>query len=190
MEQVVEGWSNGRKGRVRYRKPHATAPRVHTISPYQLEPSVWGDGVYLIGHSDYYDAVITLKTSRIEHATVTTEPFTIPGDFDSHALLQHAWGIWHADGQPRTVRLRFSRRVTPRVKETMWHPSQRITDLPDGGCEWAADIAETREMEPWVRGWGDDVEVLAPQELRASVIAALREALRRYEGGDQAQTEK
>ena len=180
MEQIVEGWINGRKVRIHYRKPHAATPRVHVISPYQLEPSVWGDGVYLIGHSDYYDAVITLKTSRIEHAAVTTEPFTIPGDFDSYALLEHAWGIWHTDGQARTVRLRFSQRVTPRVLETVWHPSQRIMELPDGGCEWTADIAETREMEPWVRGWGAEVEVLAPEELRQSVIDSVRQLAARY----------
>ena len=29
-------------------------------------------------------------------------------------------------------------------------------------------------MEPWVRGWGADVEVLAPAELRASVVEAVR----------------
>ena len=180
LEQIVEGWISGRKVRVRYHKPHAETTRVHTISPYQLEPSVWGDGVYLIGHSDHYDAVITLKLNRIEHASVTTEPFTIPAEFDSHALLAHAWGIWHADRQPCAVRLCFSPRVTPRVKETVWHPSQEICDRPDGGCEWSAQIVEWREMEPWVRGWGADVEVLAPAELRASVVEAVRLAAERY----------
>ncbi len=180
LEQIVEGWITGRKVRVRYRKPHADTARVHTISPYQLEPSVWGDGVYLIGHSDHYDAVITLKLGRIEHAVVTTEPFTIPTDFDSHALLQYAWGIWHADRQPCTVRLCFSPRVTPRVRETVWHPSQEIRDRPDGGCEWAAQIVEWREMEPWVRGWGADVEVLEPAELRASVMESVRHSAERY----------
>ena len=163
LEQIVEGWISGRKVRVRYRKPHAD-----------------GDGVYLIGHSDHYDAVITLKLNRIEHASVTTEPFTIPAEFDSHALLAHAWGIWHADRQPCAVRLCFSPRVTPRVKETVWHPSQEICDRPDGGCEWSAQIVEWREMEPWVRGWGADVEVLAPAELRASVVEAVRLAAERY----------
>ncbi len=180
LEQIVEGWITGRKVRVRYRKPHDDAPRIHTISPYQLEPSIWGDGVYLIGHSDHYDAVITLKLGRIEHAVVTTEPFTIPAEFDSHALLEHAWGIWHSDRQPCTVRLHFSRRVTPRVKETVWHPSQTIRDRPDGTCEWEAQIVEWREMEPWVRGWGADCEVLAPDDLRASVIASVRVSAERY----------
>lgn len=180
LEQIVEGWVVGRKVRIHYRRPHATAPRVHTISPYQFEPSVWGDGVYLIGHSDHYDTVIALKLSRIEHAVVTTEPFTIPPDFDSHVLLQHAWGIWRSERQPFTVRLRFSPRVTPRVMESVWHPSQTIRELSGGGCEWMAEIVEVREMEPWVRGWGEDVEVLEPDTLRESVINSLGRAAALY----------
>lgn len=188
LEQIVEGWISGRKVRVRYLKPHAEAARVHMISPYQIEPSVWGDSVYLIGHSDHYDAVITLKLNRIERAAVTTEPFTIPDSFDSHAMLEYAWGIWHADSAPQTVRLRFSPLVTPRVKESVWHPTQTIRDRPDGGCEWEAQIAEWREMEPWVRGWGAQVEVLAPPDLRESVAAAMLAAARLYppDGGQTA----
>lgn len=52
------------------------------------------------------------------------------------------------------MRLRFSPLVTPRVKESIWHPSQAIADQPDGGCEWSAEIAQWRKMEPWVLGWG------------------------------------
>lgn len=180
LEQIVEGWINGRKVRVRYRRPHADSARVHTISPYQLEPSVWGDSLYLIGHSDHYDAVITLKLNRIERASVTTEPFTIPDSFNSHAMLEYAWGIWHADGQPQVVRLRFSALVAPRVKESVWHPTQTIRDMQDGGCEWEAQIAEWREMEPWVRGWGAQVEVIAPADLRASVAESMKAAALLY----------
>ena len=180
LEQIVEGWTNGRKVRVHYHKPHAAA-RIYTISPYQLEPSVWGDSLYLIGHSDHHDAVITLKLSRIERVSVTTEPFVVPDSFDSHAMLEYAWGIWHGDGPAYTVRLHFSEQVTPRVKESIWHPSQTIDDLPGGRCEWSAQIAEWREMEPWVRGWGAEVEVMAPPEMRDSVAAAMRAAVLLYE---------
>lgn len=180
LERIVEGWTNGRKLRVHYHKPHAPT-RVYTISPYQLEPSIWSDGLYLIGHSDYHDQVITLKLSRIERVSVTTEPFTIPDTFDSYAMLEHAWGIWHGEGEADTVRLRFSPLVTPRVKESIWHPSQTIADRPDGGCEWSAEIAEWREMEPWVLGWGAQVEVLAPPELRESVAGKVRAAAGLYD---------
>ncbi|MCZ2115267.1 MAG: WYL domain-containing protein [Anaerolineae bacterium] len=183
IEQIVEGWINGRKVRIQYRRPHAE-PHIHIFSPYQLEPSIWGDGVYLIGHSDRYDDIITLKLNRIERATATTEPFAIPDSFDSHAMLTYAWGIWFAGDEPQTVRLRFTPEVTPRVRETVWHPSQTIRDAPEGGCVWEAQIAEWREMEPWVRGWGSAVEVLEPAEMRASVAEEMRRAAGVYGGGE------
>jgi len=38
-----------------------------------------------------------------------------------------------------------------------------------GSLLWCASIAEPREMLPWVRGWGADVEVLEPQFLRNQI---------------------
>ena len=67
------------------------------------------------------------------------------------------------------MRLQFSRYVTPRVMESIWHPSQEIIAQEDGSCIWQANVAEWREMVPWVRGWGADVEVLEPLELRRHI---------------------
>ncbi len=73
--------------------------------------------------------------------------------------------------QPVVVQLRFSSQVAYRVRETVWHASQQIVDLPDGRLLWTARIAEPREMYPWIRGWGADVEVLEPPELRQRIGA-------------------
>jgi proteasome accessory factor B len=56
--------------------------------------------------------------------------------------------------------------VTHRVKESIWHPSQVIDDLPGGGCILSMKVGSTLEITPWIRGWGPDVEVLEPDELR------------------------
>jgi CRISPR-associated endonuclease/helicase Cas3 len=74
------------------------------------------------------------------------------------------------DKDPITVKLRFSFAVTRRVKESIWHPLEKVEDTGDGGCIWNVEIAEWREMLPWVRGWGADVEVLGPEGLRKEVI--------------------
>lgn len=180
MSTLVRGWIEGIRVGIHHRKLHGQL-RTYTVAPYQIEPAVWGDGVYLIGHSDYHDGLATFKVARIEHAWLTTEKFNVPAAFDSHQLLQHAWGIWHADEKPVRVRLRFSRQVTPRVMESIWHPSQTTQDLPDGGCLWEATIAEWREMEAWVRGWGADVEVLEPLELRRNVQRHLLKLCKLYQ---------
>ena len=169
LQGIMAGWMTGRRLRLKHRVPHANVTREYVVTPLQLEPAVWGDGVYLIGYSDYHQGIATFKLSRIERVTVTTEPFEQDAEFDSHALLHHAWGIWHSDNDPVTVRLQFTPYVTPYVKETIWHPEQTIQDLPDGGCIWQAEVAQPREMLPWIRGWGSDVEVLEPDWVAKTV---------------------
>jgi predicted DNA-binding transcriptional regulator YafY len=52
------------------------------------------------------------------------------------------------------------------VKESVWHPSQVITDLPGGGCVMTLQVGSPLEVTPWIRSWGPDVEVLEPDSLR------------------------
>lgn len=69
------------------------------------------------------------------------------------------------------VVLRFSPQVKVRVLETRWHPSQETSDDPDkpGWLRWQVQVADTLDLLPWVRGWGADVEVLEPEELREAL---------------------
>lgn len=74
---------------------------------------------------------------------------------------------WGAGGEPTEVVLRFAAgRAAERVRETNWHESQTIEDMPDGGCVLRIVVGSTQEMKPWIRQWGPDCEVLAPAALR------------------------
>jgi len=119
------------------------------------------------------------KIERIEHAELTTDLFEIPTNFDGPALFSRAWGVMYGDDELVEVRLRFSHWVTKRVKETLWHPSQQMKDTP-AGCEWTAQIGDTLEIENWIRGWGADCEVLAPDELREKIMDDVRRLARMY----------
>ncbi len=163
---LVHCWLNRYPVHITHRVLHGQA-RHYLVKPYLLEPSVWGDSIYLIGHSDYHGKLATFKTARIEKAVQAIgDPFEVPEDFDVDDLLKYAWGIWHADEEPHAVRLRFSATVVPRVRESIWHPQETTLTQSDGSMIWEAPIAEWREMLPWARGWGADVEVLQPEAMR------------------------
>ena len=169
FETIATAWIESRQVRITYRALHQEQERVHRFSPYLLEPSPWNDGIYLIGQSDLVNQLLTLKLDRIVQARLLGS-FTLPADFDAEKLLRYAWGIWGGDGTPHTVSLKFAPEAARRLKESIWHPLEKVTDLPDGGCLWEAPIADWREMLPWVRSWGPSVEVLTPPGLRLEVV--------------------
>jgi len=183
---IAYGWALRRIVRVRYAPPHKR-PFTARFAPYLLEPSGWGRTIYALGHSNPPDALRTFKLERIEMAELTDEPFAIPPDFDGLALLRRAWGVMYGEGDPVTVRLRFHSQVARRVKETVWHPSQRIEDTPEG-CIWTAEIGDLIEILPWIRGWGSDCEVLEPPELRNQIAGEVQRMARLYGIADRGTT--
>lgn len=171
LEQVTQGWAERRKVKIAYRALSARKPANYLIAPYLIEPSLWSDGVYVIGRNDVYEDVRTYKIERIETAELTREEFEIPAGFDEQDLLEYAWGIWYEDREPEEIRLRFfPGDAARRLRESIWHRTQQIEELPDGGCIWSARVAEWQEMVPWVRGWGSALEVLAPDGLREEIV--------------------
>ena len=172
------GWATHRIVRLIYTPPHKNTFECH-FAPYLLEPSGIGRTIYALGHSTPPNDLRTYKLERIVHAELTDEPFEIPADFDGPKLLNTAWGIMYGDETLIEVRLRFSHWVTQRVHETLWHPSQHITDTAEG-CIWSASIGDTLEIENWIRGWGADCEVLAPLSLKENMIKDVRRMAHMY----------
>lgn len=184
LEVLTEGWIAARKVRLRY---HSYARREETervFAPYFIEPGGPGYACYAIGYDELRANVRTLKVERIHDACLLDERFEIPAHFDAGALLRSAWGvIWDEEATEEVV-LRFSQEVVRRVKESTWHHSQRVEDLPDGACLFAVRVGSTLELKPWIRQWGADVEVISPATLRRAIAdeAARTAALYRLSG--------
>ncbi len=137
--------------------------------------------MYLIGHDEPADAMRTYKVERIRSATLTQDRYEIPEAFDPDRWLANSWGIWSSDSTPtERVRLRFDPSVAHRVRESVWHRSQQLTELDGGGVELAVTVAGIVEIRPWILSWGDGVEVLEPPALREAVAVAVRNAAARY----------
>jgi proteasome accessory factor B len=57
------------------------------------------------------------------------------------------------------------------VRETVWHPSQRLEELPDGGVRLRLLVSEPAEIRHWILGWGRACLVEAPGSLRDEISA-------------------
>ncbi len=180
FEQVAIAWSTQRRMRIYYQSLQSKETKEWILDPYFVEMTGVGYSTYVIGQASRVGrtGIVTFKLDRIRRAELLEESFEIPDGLSLEKQLGSSWGvIW---GEETEVKLKFSPRVARRVKESVWHPSQAIEDLPDGGCLLTVRVGSTLEMTPWIRGWGPDVEVLKPQELRKEFSAWANELHQMY----------
>jgi predicted DNA-binding transcriptional regulator YafY len=171
---LTTAWSERRKVQITYSKDEGISERV--VWPLFLEPTPAAHSLYLIAYDEKRRRVLNFRVDRITDITVLEKRFDPPLGTSLRKILGHAWGIWTSDGPPVEVVLRFSPRVAARVADTTWHESQEVQHLAGGAVELRLLIAEPTEIRPWILGWGQECEVVAPPQLRASILAELEEA--------------
>lgn len=180
LETVTRAWADRRLVSLSYWATGRDEPEERIVAPYVLEVARFEPASYVIGHDKLRNALRTFKLERVQHAELLDEAYVIPEDFNPYAHLADSWGIMDEVGMIE-VRLRFTPEVARRVKESVWHRSQIVEDLPDGGCELTLHLGGTREVRSWVLGWGGDVEVLAPASLREDVAEQAARMAGRYQ---------
>ncbi|HEU6440665.1 MAG TPA: WYL domain-containing protein [Terriglobales bacterium] len=154
-------------------------PRRSRIHPYLIEASATTRALYLMGYDESRGAVRTFKLQRVLEVSIAPETFEPPDPAVVQDRLARAWGVI-ADQEEVEVELRFDAEIAGLVTETTWHPTELVTRQADGSVLWRARVPGTLEIRRWILGWGAQVEVLAPPELREEVAATYCKAAARY----------
>jgi predicted DNA-binding transcriptional regulator YafY len=81
----------------------------------------------------------------------------------------------------RPVAVRFGAEQGRYVSERIWHPTQRIRELPDGRIDLSFEAGGTFEIACWTLGWGDAAVVVRPARLREPVRRTLKRATANYQ---------
>jgi predicted DNA-binding transcriptional regulator YafY len=179
-QHLLDAWQQKIVIHLEYAKRRTGEISEHEFEPYLFEPAVLSHGNYVIGWSRTRGELRTLKVNRIKKIWRTSEFFEAPKDLLVDDLLKHAWAVWYGKELVK-VELMFAPTVADRVLETVWHPSQQTEQHNDGKLYWTVEVASTLELIPWIRGWGHEVEVLAPQNLREEIANHMRRAANLYE---------
>jgi Predicted transcriptional regulator len=160
-----------------YRKPGSAAPERRRVWPYHL---AYRDNLcYLIGHDVNKNAVRQFALSRMGEVTLRQKRFAVPADFSAEKYFTGAFGAEGGTGD-YFVCIRFDAVAAFYIRERRWHPSQHLTDLPDGGAELTLRLSSLAEVERWILSWGAHAEVLEPSELVQSIHSAVAKLAARY----------
>jgi len=150
-----------------------------TIHPYAMV--LYKDAIYGVGLHVQKGDIRTFLLDRMRDTECSTrERFALPPDFSIDQYYEGQFGIFRG-GDPRRVVVDFDARVVEFVKTRKIHPSQRLSDLPDGGVRLTIEIGDLTEVGTWVLGFGETARVREPEELRERVRGELARALARYD---------
>ncbi len=157
-----------------YKKLDSTKYEKRTIQPYHL--ACVQDQWYVIGHCLKRDALRTFVLARMKNPSLGSATFERPANFSIEKHLKDSFGVFTST-ETHTVRLKFDAFAGQLVRERIWHPSQKIQELADGGLELTLQLSSLHEIEPWVLSWGEHVRVIGPVELKKRITNRLRAAL-------------
>ena len=183
LRTFTDAWARRRVVRLSYRSVRSPRAKPVEVEPYFLEPVSTSSSTYLVGYSRTHKDIRVFKVERVQSAQILPESYDVPADMTPSKLLSTAWGIAFKEGvlgEVVTVVLRFDPSVADRVLESRWHPSERSRRETDGSVRFEVRLGSTMEVLPWIRSWGDAVEVLEPAELRAQVAEEARRTAARY----------
>lgn len=109
------------------------------------------------------------RLDRISSARLEADSFTRDPDFDLATHAARAFGSFHSDTEYGEVCWRFSPAAAATAREFLFHPMQEMTEEEDGSLSVRFAASGHLEMAWHLYMWGDTVDVLAPEPLRAMV---------------------
>jgi predicted DNA-binding transcriptional regulator YafY len=95
--------------------------------------------------------------------------------------LSIAAGMLHF-GRGGSIKLEavFDRSAAEHLHETPLSEDQRLTDVDASRVRLRATVADTMQLKWWLLAFGDNVEIIAPVELRRHFQATARALVRIY----------
>ncbi len=168
MEGLTRAWAGRRQVQLVYRDPISGERTERLFDPFFIEPSFVGYSSYVFGFDHFRGAIRSFKLERLERVDVLDAGFEVQSDFDPYEYLRHSWGIRGGD-EVVDVKLRFSRKAVYRVNESDWPGVVDREEDPEGRCTLTFQVNHVLEIKSWIRAWGPECEVLAPEELRREI---------------------
>ncbi|HEU4683281.1 MAG TPA: WYL domain-containing protein [Nitrospira sp.] len=173
IDRLTQAIAKKRTVQMRYYSASRLRMTRREVDPYRL----WyaSGGLYLVGYCHTRKEPRMFAVERMRAVTLTDHPYQMPLGFDLEAFVQDALTVMR--GRPIEVVLRFDKATAAWAKDRLWHPSQHIKPLKQGGMLMTLTVADSRELVGWILSFGSGVRVVRPHALRDAVSSEAKKIL-------------
>ena len=182
FSRLVQAVRDSYRVKIWYYTGYSQEETERLVEPYGLicKHQNW----YLVGKCLKRNDIRVFRLDQIRHVFPhTREQFEYPAGFSLYDYMASSWGVIN-DGNTTRVLVRFDRSVAYRLKNILYHPSQKIEEeLPDGAVLVSYEVSGLSEMAGWLMQWGETAEVISPQSLRDKMRETAEKVARLYANG-------
>lgn len=153
----------------------------HVFQPYLLKE--YHNRWYVFGFEEYWNDFRIYGLDRIteikpEPGKKFKEPSTPP-----KAYFRNIIGVTKfEDTEPEKIRLKFSKQQAPYILSQPLHESQLVEEANEEFTIITLNVHNSPELEILLLGWGSEVEVLEPEQLRKNIAGMHHEAWQLNQG--------
>jgi len=187
IDALLSGVLTRKLVRYAYRGARGRAQR-GTLAPFAM--LLHKHGLYVLGKNvssavetadlDSGDVVNWAVERFTEAEWLRNTSFVLPPTFKLDDHVDDMSGVHVSKGPAQRVVVEFSKARASYARGRMWHRTQEMEELRDGGIRvsfWCRNLAP---LTSWVLEWGPHMKVLEPRELVLEVARELREAAEQY----------
>lgn len=172
LRLIAEALKGPHLMRVTYEGAQGKPPRERLLEPHGL---LLGTRRYLVAREKSGRGRMQhFRVDRIVSAALEASSFQRDPDFDLADHAARAFGSYHDAAEYGDVEWRFAPDAAEIARHFIFHPRQEMIDNPDGTLTVRFRAAGHLEMAWHLYQWGDKVEVVAPDALRALVAGHRR----------------
>ncbi|MBA3456410.1 MAG: WYL domain-containing protein [Deltaproteobacteria bacterium] len=185
IDVLQSGILNRKLVRFRYADAKGRA-RAGYLAPFRI--AMYRNGLYVIGARleaigetrDAPLAVFAIERFR-DAEYLKAHEFPPTDRADVREALEGAFGPHLPDAKgPHHVVVDFSEEKSPLVSSREWHPSQRITQRPEGGVRVELRVPSLAPIVSWILEWGPHARAIGPAQLVDVVVRELDAARAQY----------
>lgn len=174
---ITEALLHERQVDIEYRKRGESKNVVYRVHPLAMVQR--GPMLYLYCRLFDYEDTRILAMNRVMAATLLDEAAVFPKDFSLNEKVEA--GVWDFGGGGKCrIELVFDPERGDHLLETPLSKDQQAEELENGGLKVIATVADTPQLRWWLMAFGDCVEVIAPENLRAELFGTAQSMCDKY----------
>lgn len=162
--------------RIRYRT-FQDKEIVWVIHPYYIKQ--YNNRWYLFGHNDEHGNITNIPLDRIEDVQPEAKTFIKDDRDDFEEYFEDIIGVTIPPHTEVTaVQLKFDEYRFPYIISKPLHPSMRVIDREQRIVE--IEVIPNKELESLILSFGNQVEVLSPEDFRILIGNKLMDSVKKY----------